>query len=844
MAKMMVHRMMRRLLVVALLLLGKGVQAFQQLSGLQRPVSLAPSTRVSSTNSRFGASLTVSPSRSFHHHSTVFQASRLFNLPEHNDRSKRSAIRRYLSRKFQRTSVLLQSVVRACMKLSFALSLFLAVTMSTMRPQPAHASAPVMVMPKGESRDPIVEAMSEYKRSQVKVQQDELRAFAKKCREIEATEGEGARVKFEQEYKQQQIKKAEQMAQGLEQLKRNLLEQGIDPYVDMEGQRQTTFYKEGVDLGEVAGTPFNVENVLQSRNSKQSQAYRLRNNRKIIALIAKDMRNRGIDPLEYFSTHQDNTICILEIPTERAAQMAAQFEANLEEYGQVIPPKNGETSVKEQNPKSKSQRKLVAKVQQAKPKVAKLNQKKRKVATKADQKMHQAASKLEETKQQAVNAAKSVSKTVAPKAKRAALTFRPNISKDHLVKKALPAAAAFVAIGGGGLAFKVYRDKAAREEEERQRQFRLIMGDASGTETKRPKTSTSMMDVDDEEWDLDIFNGSKPSPKAASAPAPSPAPVKLPLEPAPKKKRLGLKNVFNRNKTGRETDIAVLVAPDAEAPEFATLLAKLLTFGAPGRFPRVQALPGDMPMPEFDLESAKQKLINAREKADLDLVSSAEIFANVVNCMLINIIDLAAVTLKEKDTKVQVEALDVAIQFIMHAASMYDAVADGVVIAPVTYEGDLGRGKLESLYSAYAGSMMSNPKDDFDSRLQSLQDIFKISDKKAEGLMMSAVQKNMMEMMKNGEKMEGMEEMMASMGSMAGVDGLNLEDGNYDLDKVKQMLLGAKQLKDSGAFSKDDLANIKKEFDQTFGATMEEMANPLDAETKEILELMKSIFDD
>jgi hypothetical protein len=47
-----------------------------------------------------------------------------------------------------------------------------------------------------------------------------------------------------------------------------------------------------------------------------------------------------------------------------------------------------------------------------------------------------------------------------------------------------------------------------------------------------------------------------------------------------------------KKKSEREKDLRVLVGTDADAPELATTLAKVLSSGAPGRFPRVEALPG------------------------------------------------------------------------------------------------------------------------------------------------------------------------------------------------------------------------------------------------------------
>ena len=165
---------------------------------------------------------------------------------------------------------------------------------------------------------------------------------------------------------------------------------------------------------------------------------------------------------------------------------------------------------------------------------------------------------------------------------------------------------------------------------------------------------------------------------------------------------------------------------------FVVTLAKVLTFGAPGRFPFVSALPGDMPLTEFDLDTAKEILGLACTDAGLSKEESAEVFANVVNCMLIDIVDLASTSLKEKDNdKVTVDAINIVADFMNHAASLYDAVAESVTITPVTYGGDLSKSKLEQMFSAYAMSGMfggNTGEDesgaDFDNRVSLLQDVF------------------------------------------------------------------------------------------------------------------------
>jgi hypothetical protein len=261
-----------------------------------------------------------------------------------------------------------------------------------------------------------------------------------------------------------------------------------------------------------------------------------------------------------------------------------------------------------------------------------------------------------------------------------------------------------------------------------------------------------------------------------------------------------------------------------------------------------------MPFDEFDLETAKQTLIDARQEAGITMEESAEIFANVVNCMLIDIVDLASSTLKEKDDKATVNGISVVVDFMNHAASLYDSVAEGVTITPVTYGGTLGRGKLEQMYQAYtvSGMMnMGNMDGDFDSRVSLLQDVFEIPEKKAEGLAMKALQKNMMKMMKSGEGMEGMEEIMKGMGGMEGMLGGGMDGEDIDPEQLKQMLLSLKEMKESGSIPPEEFEGVKEQFKEAFGSSIDDVikegdsnSSEFDSQDKELLDLMKQILYD
>lgn len=800
----------------------------------------------------------------------------------------------------------------------------------TLYPTVAHASAPVMALPKADQRDPATDAMLDHQRRMAVKAQAELRQFAEQARKIEAEQGEAARIQFERNYKQQQEQMAQQKLQQIEQVKRDLLDQGIDPFCDLEGRRQVILQESGLDLGQVPGTPYNMELDLQKRNSPQSFAARHAVQRQIIKCMVQDLKNRQQDPLPYFVQHQDQTATILDMPTPKAMVLLQQYQNNLQQYGQVVPPKEGELSAL-QLQQLEAERQMDPAVQKQKQKEAQRAAKEAAAAERAAKQLQQqqerakakeqaqaakeqAKLEKEQAKAQAAAAAAAVATAAATSAAAAAttastavgavegmvpastttemvqtlgmegegaaagtgasnelattepvqMTLSPGKTSSQL-QLPIKVTVGVVAVAGGAYGVQMYREKSARDEEERQRQFRLLMGWDQDDKTTKRKSETSVLDSSDSLLDgaspddepqakATLIDGDKEATVKDTSDA---AAIAAELE-ATKKRKLGIKSVFKR-KADRETDLSVLISPDAKAPEFALLLAKVLTAGAPGRFPHVVSLPGAEVSPTLDLESAKQLLIESRTGAGLSLEESAEIFANVVNCMLIDIVDLASTSLKEKEEQATVEAIRIVVDFMNYAASLYDSVAESVAITPVTYSGTLSKSKLEQMYSAYALSAMSDMSqldDTFESRVRLLQDVFQINEKKADGLVMKAMQKNMVKMMKTGEGMENMQAMMKGMGAgdMGDMASLLGDPNGGDApnpEQLKEMLLALKQLKDSGSIPPQELETVKAQFREAFGSSIDEVMRDADenqdamtAGDKELLELMKDILND
>mmetsp|Transcript_40748 Transcript_40748/g.45931 ORF Transcript_40748/g.45931 Transcript_40748/m.45931 type:complete len:116 (+) Transcript_40748:2433-2780(+) len=115
--------------------------------------------------------------------------------------------------------------------------------------------------------------------------------------------------------------------------------------------------------------------------------------------------------------------------------------------------------------------------------------------------------------------------------------------------------------------------------------------------------------------------------------------------------------------------------------------------------------------------------------------------------------------------------------------------------------------------------------------------------------MTKAMQKNMMEMMKSGEMPDGMEDMMKGMDGMGGLPGM--EGGEEpNPEQLKEMLRALKDLKSSGSVPESEINEVKKQFKEAFGSSIDELmknasdgGEELGEVDQELLDLMKSILD-
>lgn len=597
-------------------------------------------------------------------------------------------------------------------------------------PQLANAAAPMPIRTEVDVAKPEDVAIQKFE-AQLRVEKvKKYEAFKRKAAKIEAEHGADAKKQFEKDYTAQQDRLEQQKVENLENLKHQLLEKGVAPVVDPEWQRQLVLLKTGRDLADVPGTKQYVQQMMSKRKGSAAASRDKTLNREVLKLVVQDLKNRDIDVMEYFNVNRFETEKIYQMTPSSAKNLLEEYHANMVKYGQIAPPEPGTLSVlekrnqdpdwqkkQEENKKKQlaaqaAEAKAVASAEKAK---AKAEAKKQKEAAKEEAKKQKAAAKL--AAQEAKEAKKKESqakKAAAAAASAAASTMSsgpelteiaPSAESDEVTEetvaveqpavveakstatadeglKILPVAAVVAAVGGGGYAFKTMRANAAVAEEERQRQFKLIMGEGAGSKPTTPKPTAPALELDsfvDEIIDEPPKAVESEPPKEEDVPTasePESTPTPAADEPAPKKRGLGIKSMFSRRNTNsRETDLNVLVGADAKAPGLATLIAKIFTYGAPGRFPSVQALPGAMPMEVYDLERAKELLGAAKETVSFTSEEYAELFADVMNCMLVDIVDLASSSLKEDD-KVTFEAINVVVDFMNHASVLFDETAE------------------------------------------------------------------------------------------------------------------------------------------------------------------------
>jgi hypothetical protein len=267
------------------------------------------------------------------------------------------------------------------------------------------------------------------------------------------------------------------------------------------------------------------------------------------------------------------------------------------------------------------------------------------------------------------------------------------------------ASGAIALLGGGLYSINMYSRRAEEKKAEQQRKFDLIMGNdkvksfnndlpkVTGDSLGAATTRSTLEDLESLiSGDTEGMTSSKEdsSPVAAAAakivnPSPNMDSTSLPAPAPPKKKRSMLGSIFKKESpNGREVSLERVLSVEAypQTAPYSQILSQYLTVGAPGRFPELESkdLVPIVIDGEFQLETAKDNLIQTKKDLGITDEEAAESFANVVHAMIIQLVDLASSatdigeTAEEKE-KLTVDALNVVLDFMDHAASLFDAVA-------------------------------------------------------------------------------------------------------------------------------------------------------------------------
>ena len=216
---------------------------------------------------------------------------------------------------------------------------------SIFRPPAAEASAPIVLRAAKKKDDPpMVQAAT--KAAELKKQRsiEEFDRFMEKCNDIEEREGKKARDEFEAQYQADKQAKEEQKAADLEKLKRELLNEGQDPFTDLDAERKVWLFEHDLDLEKVPGTPHN-EQMIKKFQSRGKNIATYVSQRYIVKCQVADLKARGVDPMEHFAQPDvmEKTRAIYKMDDKIAAQVAKQYEGLMEQYGgRLTPPKEGE----------------------------------------------------------------------------------------------------------------------------------------------------------------------------------------------------------------------------------------------------------------------------------------------------------------------------------------------------------------------------------------------------------------------------------------------------------------------------------------------------------------------
>lgn len=197
----------------------------------------------------------------------------------------------------------------------------------------AHAAAPVTPIKNFKPPDSKAIALKKITDERNKEKMQEEMAHQIKCDDIEREQGPKARKAYEKAYLQEKIQKAQVRSLERQKLLYSLVDQGICPYVDVEGERQMYLFDYDIDLNKVPSSAQQKEMMKLRRDKKW--ALRREKERFIIKCIVEDLKLRGEDPLKYLEANKAKTRDIFNLKDKQLDMLFNRYTYLMESQGSL-----------------------------------------------------------------------------------------------------------------------------------------------------------------------------------------------------------------------------------------------------------------------------------------------------------------------------------------------------------------------------------------------------------------------------------------------------------------------------------------------------------------------------
>jgi len=197
----------------------------------------------------------------------------------------------------------------------------------------ANAAAPVTPIKNFKPPDSKAIALKKIADERNKEKLQEEMAHQIKCDDIEREQGLKARKAYEKAYLDEKIQKAKFRSLERQKLLYGLVDQGICPYVDVEGERQLYLFDYDIDLNKVASSAQQKEMMKLRRDKKW--ATRREKEHFIIKCIVEDLKLRGEDPLKYFEANKAKTRDILNLKDKQLDVLFNRYTYLMETQGSL-----------------------------------------------------------------------------------------------------------------------------------------------------------------------------------------------------------------------------------------------------------------------------------------------------------------------------------------------------------------------------------------------------------------------------------------------------------------------------------------------------------------------------